>query len=192
MVELGSLAKLVGGSTPSKVNENYWKNGNIDWITCSDFSDNPMFIENSINKITETAVKESSTHIIPIDTLVLVTRVSLGRMAFIRKPTALNQDLTAIIIDEEKADKKYIYFFLLSIADKIKNDGHGATVKGVTRDYVKEINVPLPTINEQKEITKRIESEQQLVSANKQLISIFEQKIKGKIDEVWGVKEEVV
>jgi type I restriction enzyme M protein len=190
MVELGSLAKLVGGSTPSKVNENYWKNGNIDWITCSDFSDNPMFIENSINKITKTAVKESSTHIIPIDTLVLVTRVSLGRMAFIRKPTALNQDLTAIIIDEEKADKKYIYFFLLSIADKIKNDGHGATVKGVTRDYVKEINIPLPTINEQKEITKRIESEQQLVTANKQLISIFEQKIIDKINEVWGVKEE--
>ena len=190
MVELGSVAKLIGGSTPSKENEDYWKKGNIDWITCSDFSDNPMYIEDSINKITEKAVKESSTHIIPKDTLVLVTRVSLGKMAFVRKPTALNQDLTAIIIDEEKADKKYIYFFLLSIADKIKNDGHGATVKGVTRDYVKEIKVPLPSIDEQMEIKKRIESEQQLVSANIQLITIFEQKIKDKINEVWGVVEE--
>jgi type I restriction enzyme M protein len=190
-VELGTLAKLVGGSTPSKENEDYWKKGNIDWITCSDFSDNPMYIEDSINKITEKAVKECSTHIIPNNTLVLVTRVSLGKMAFVRKPTALNQDLTAIIVDEVNANKKYIYFFLLSIADKIKNDGHGATVKGVTRDYVKDIKVPLPSIAEQIEITKRIESEQQLVSANKQLIAIFEQKIKDKINEVWGVKEEV-
>ena len=80
---------------------------------------------------------------------------------------------------------------VFSIADKIKNDGHGATVKGVTRDYVKDIQVPLPSINDQIVITKRIESEQQLVLANKQLISIFEQKIKDKINEVWGVKEEV-
>jgi type I restriction enzyme M protein len=188
MVELGTLAKLVGGSTPSKENNEYWEKGNIDWITCSDFSDNPMFIEDSINKITEKAVKESSTHIIPKDTLVLVTRVSLGKMAFVRKPTALNQDLTAIIVDVEKADKKYIYFFLLSIADKIKNDGHGATVKGVTRDYVKDIKVPLPPRGEQIQITKQIESEQQLVLANKQVINIFEQKINNKIDEVWGIE----
>jgi type I restriction enzyme M protein len=191
IVELGELTKLVGGGTPSKDNNAYWTNGNIDWITCSDFTNNSMYIEDSINKITDQAVKESSTNIIPMDSLILVTRVSLGKMAFVRKPTALNQDLTALIIDEEKADKKYIYFFLLSISDKIKNDGHGATVKGVTRDYVREIKVPLPSNDVQLEIISRIEQEQQLIFANKQLIAIFEQKIKDKINEVWGVVDEV-
>jgi type I restriction enzyme M protein len=147
IAELGTLAKLIGGSTPSKENSAYWSNGNIDWITCSDFSNDTMYIENSIRKITEKAVKENSTSIIPKDTLVLVTRVSLGKMAFVRKPTALNQDLTALIFNEEQISKRYAYFFLLSIADKIENDGHGATVKGVTRDYVKEIKVPLPPID---------------------------------------------
>lgn len=191
MVELGTLAKLVGGSTPSKENSSYWENGNVDWITCSDFSNSPMYIEDSIRKITEKAVKENSTNIVPIDTLVLVTRVSLGKMAFVRKPTALNQDLTALLFDEEKINKRYGYFFLLSIADKIENDGHGATVKGVTRDYVKDIKVPLPSLEEQQTIVKAIEEELQLVNANKRLVEIFEQKIKTKIGEVWGVKEEV-
>ncbi len=190
MVELGTLAKLVGGSTPSKENTSYWENGNVDWITCSDFSSSPMYIEDSIRKITEKAVKENSTSIVPKDTLVLVTRVSLGKMAFVRKPTALNQDLTALLFDEEKINKRYGYFFMLSIADKIENDGHGATVKGVTRDYVKDIKVPLPTLEEQLTIVKAIEEELQLVNANKRLIEIFEQKIKIKIGEVWGVKEE--
>lgn len=191
MVELGTLAKLVGGSTPSKENSSYWENGNVDWITCSDFSNSPMYIEDSIRKITEKAVKENSTSTVPKDTLVLVTRVSLGKMAFVRKPTALNQDLTALLFDEEKINKRYGYFFMLSIADKIENDGHGATVKGVTRDYVKDIKVPLPSLEEQLTIVKAIEEEMLLVNANKRLIEIFEQKIKTKIGEVWGVKEEV-
>jgi len=190
MVELGTLAKLIGGSTPSKENPSYWENGNVDWITCSDFSDSPMYIENSIRKITEKAVKENSTSILPKDTLVLVTRVSLGKMSFVKKPTALNQDLTGLIFDEIKISKRYAYFFLLSIAAKIENDGHGATVKGVTRDYVKDIKVPLPTLVEQAEIIQRIEEEQVLVTGNKKLIALFEQKIKNKMNEVWGVEEE--
>jgi type I restriction enzyme M protein len=191
MVELGTLAKLVGGSTPSKENSSYWENGNVDWITCSDFSNSPMFIEDSIRKITEKAVKENSTSIVPKDTLVLVTRVSLGKMAFVRKPTALNQDLTALLFDEEKINKRYGYFFMLSIADKIENDGHGATVKGVTRDYVKDIKVPLPSLEEQLTIVKAIEEELRLVNANKRLVEIFEQKIKTKIGEVWGLRGNV-
>ncbi|MCK6612370.1 MAG: N-6 DNA methylase [Bacteroidia bacterium] len=191
MVELGSITKLVGGSTPSKDNSSYWENGNIDWITCSDFANSPMFIEDSIRKITGKAVKECSTSIIPEDTLVLVTRVSLGKMAFVKKPTALNQDLTALLFDEEQINKRYAYFYLLSIADKIERDGHGATVKGVTRDYIRDINVPLPSLEEQLTIVKAIEEELQWVNASKRLIEVFEQKIKDKIREVWGVKEEV-
>jgi restriction endonuclease S subunit len=53
------------------------------------------------------------------------------------------------------------------------------------------VKIPIPSIEEQSNIVNFIEQEQQLVAANKQLISIFEQKIKDKINEVWGVKEEV-
>jgi type I restriction enzyme M protein len=61
----------------------------------------------------------------------------------------------------------------------------------VTASDVKELEIYLPTIEEQKSIVQNLEEEQQLVASNKQLINIFEQKIKDKINEVWGVKEEV-
>jgi type I restriction enzyme M protein len=48
----------------------------------------------------------------------------------------------------------------------------------------------MPNLNEQNQIVERIEQEQELVNANKQLISIFEQKIKDRINEVWGVKKD--
>jgi type I restriction enzyme M protein len=176
-VKLGDVAKLIGGSTPSKDNNSYWENGNIDWITCSDFSESPMFIDNSIRKITEKAVKENSTSIIPEDTLVLVTRVSLGKMAFVTKPTALNQDLTALLFDGTKINKRYAYHCLLSIADQIVNAGHGATVKGVTRDFVKELEIPLPPLEIQQQIVAEIEGYQKIIDGAKQVVSNYKPTI---------------
>ncbi len=60
----------------------------------------------------------------------------------------------------------------------------------ISQGSIYEVKIPLPQFEEQAQIVERIEQEQELVNANKQLISLFEQKIKDKINEVWGVKEE--
>ena len=59
----------------------------------------------------------------------------------------------------------------------------------IPRDFVGTFQIPLPSIEEQQNIVNAIEEEMQLVSANKKLIELFEQKVKTKINEVWGVKE---
>ncbi|MFO0477890.1 MAG: N-6 DNA methylase [Bacteroidota bacterium] len=66
-----------------------------------------------------------------------------------------------------------------------------SSITNISQDNLKILKVPIPPIEEQKIIVKAIEEEMQLVNANKRLIEIFEQKIKTKIGEVWGVKEEV-
>lgn len=48
-----------------------------------------------------------------------------------------------------------------------------------------KIKIPLPNLDIQQEIVAQIEKEQRLVDANKQLIQIFDQKIKSKIADVW-------
>lgn len=186
MVELGEVASLIGGGTPSKKVERYWENGTIDWVSCSDFSSDNMFLQDSIRKITKEGLENSSSNLINKETLILVTRVSLGKMAFTSKPTAINQDLTALTFDSSKIHKFFAYYYLLSISNKIAKDGNGVTVKGVSREYVKAIPIPVPPIAIQKEILERIEKEQQLVNSSKQLIEIFEQKIKERIGKVWG------
>jgi len=189
MVELGEIAKLVGGGTPSKKVDKYWEGGDINWVSCSDFTSNAMYLSDSIRKITHEGLINSSSNLVDKETLILVTRVSLGKLAFTSNKTAINQDLTALIFDNDKINKFYGYFYLLSIADKIEQDGNGVTVKGVTRDYVKKIKIPLPPLNEQKQIVAKIAKEQELVNANKELITIFEQKIKDTIAKVWGEGE---
>jgi len=186
MVELGELVKLVGGGTPSKKIDKYWKDGTIDWVSCSDFKSNSKYLPDSIRKITQEGLENSSSNLIKKETLILVTRVSLGKLAITKKPTAINQDLTALNFVSKSINKYFVYYYLLSISDKIEQDGNGITVKGINREYVKRIRIPLPTIKIQQQIVKQIEHEIELVNSSKQLIEIFEQKVNDRIAKVWG------
>jgi type I restriction enzyme S subunit len=71
---------------------------------------------------------------------------------------------------------------------RIENYASGATVLGIKQSSLRELEIPVPPIEQQEIIVKAIEEEKQLVSANKRIIEIFGQKIKTKISEVCGVK----
>lgn len=84
---------------------------------------------------------------------------------------------------------EWIYYFIssiefLKIGKRFMTGSAGQ--QRVSNDFVNNYKIPLPIVEEQKEIVKQIESEQELVNANKKLISIYEQKIRDKISEVWG------
>jgi restriction endonuclease S subunit len=69
----------------------------------------------------------------------------------------------------------------------IENKSSGSTQKFLSLGMIREFKCPIPTLEEQIQLVERIEQEQALVNANKKLISIFEQKIKDRINAVWGV-----
>jgi type I restriction enzyme S subunit len=56
----------------------------------------------------------------------------------------------------------------------------------ISQKTVTELSIPLPPLETQHQIVSRIEKEQSLVNANKQLIELFERKIKDRIAKVWG------
>ena len=99
----------------------------------------------------------------------------------------------AILSANNKSLGKYLYYSVHQdyMVEQMISKSDKGQYPSVTASDVKELEIYLPTIEEQKSIVQNLEEEQQLVSANKQLISIFEQKIKDTINEVWGVKEEV-
>lgn len=93
--------------------------------------------------------------------------------------------------------ESYLAKFLWYLLNQYRRDGlyfdfMRQNINGLfNRDELNILLTPLPSLEEQTQIIERIEQEQALVNANKQLIALFEQKIKDKINEVWGVKEEV-
>lgn len=189
IVELGELCDLVGGGTPSKENSAYWTNGTIKWVSSKHF--NGDYLVDSDSRITEQAVTESSTTVVPENTIILITRVSLGKMAITRGRFAINQDLTGLLIkDSSRLNVVFLFYLLKGMTQQIIDAGQGIGVKGVTRDFVKKMKIPLPNIESQKQIVVAIEEEQKLVEANKKIVVLFERKNRDKMDEVWGRKSE--
>jgi type I restriction enzyme M protein len=86
---------------------------------------------------------------------------------------------------ENRDTQRYIEIYLNSI--DISMYVTGAAQPKLNQQSLNRIFIPLPSLNKQAEIVKKIDLELQLVLANKQLITIFEQKIKDKINEVWGL-----
>jgi type I restriction enzyme S subunit len=91
--ELGNICTLIGGGTPAKKNEDFYK-GEIPWATVRDM--NVDVITQTEFKITEEAIKNSSTNIINAGNVVIATRVGLGKVCLVNQDTAINQDLRGI------------------------------------------------------------------------------------------------
>ena len=147
---LGDVSTLIGGGTPSKKNEVFYT-GDIPWATVRDMKSE--VITQTEFKITEDAVKNSSTNIIKANNVVIATRVGLGKVCLVDQDTAINQDLRGIMpINSDALTVRYLFWWLKSIAHLIVKEGTGATVQGVKLPFVKSLQIPLPPLPEQKRI----------------------------------------
>ena len=125
-----------------------------------------------------------------------ISMVRYGATGFVctGKEGVLANNLFKITPTIDNLNKRYLYFILKSsnVQDIIAERNQGVAMPAISFGTLNEIEIPIPSLEEQLTIVKAIEEELQLVNANKRLIEIFEQKIKTKIGEVWGVVPEPV
>lgn len=169
---LGSLVSIRGGGTPSKKIAEYW-GGDIPWASVKDFKSSVL--KSTVDYITELGVNSSATSVIPAGTIIVPTRMALGKVAITAVDMAINQDLKALVInDENTLNKKYFFHFLESQASEIEKQGKGATVKGITLDILRSIEVPLPPLTEQKRIAAILDKAAALRRKRQQAIELAE------------------
>jgi type I restriction enzyme, S subunit len=147
---LGEVCDVVGGGTPSKANENYFK-GNIFWATVRDMKNE--LLEDTEYKITLDAVKNCSTNIIPKGNVVIATRVGLGKVCLLKNDTAINQDLRGIVPKKPNTvNVDFLFYWFKSNSKKIIDEGTGATVQGVKLPFIKSLPINIPIFSEQTKV----------------------------------------
>lgn len=147
---LGEICEVIGGGTPPKDKSAYYS-GDIPWATVRDMRQD--IISDTEFRITEEAVRDSATNIIPSGNVVIATRVGLGKVCLLGQDTAINQDLRGIMPRDAKTLKVlYLYWWLKSVSDVIIAEGTGATVQGVKLPFIKSLPLSLPPLPEQERI----------------------------------------
>ena len=147
---IGELAeKIIGGGTPPREIQDYYK-GKIPWATVKDITYH--ILDTTEEYISDKAVENSSTNVIPAGNVIIATRIGLGKVFMNTVDMAINQDLKGIIPKKELIEAEYLLWYLLSKAKKIESMGTGTTVKGIRLEQLKGIFIPIPQKNEQKKI----------------------------------------
>ena len=147
--------KIIGGGTPSTLVHEFWT-GNIPWISSADI----VGIKDVRPRrmITENAVKNSATNILPKGGIIVVTRVGLGKLAIAPFDICFSQDSQGLILNEEIILQEYALLFLQKEVQSFKLQSRGTTINGVTKKQLAELNLILPSLSEQYQIVQEIET----------------------------------
>ena len=195
LVKLGdeNYFKIESGGTPSSEIDEYWK-GNISWATLKDLpaEDFITFINSTERTITELGLSKSSAKMLPVNSVLVSSRATIGRIAINNIPLATNQGFKNIVIkDFTLVSPKYLAFTLTNKVDEMNQIATGGTFKEISKSAFAELEIPIPPINIQEQIVNEIAAYQTDISDLEAEIKVKKQKIKDKINEVWGVKVEV-
>jgi len=180
--------KIESGGTPSSVISEYW-NGKINWVTLVDLPANDFIseIKRTERTISELGLKKSSAKILPIKSILVSSRATIGRIGINYIPLATNQGFKNIIIKDFRiVNEKFVALMIVPLVPQMDLLASGGTYKEISKTSFSNLEISLPEIKTQNQIVADIEAEQQMVDNNKKLIALYEQKIKDKVKEVWG------
>jgi len=118
-----------------------------------DFSSVKLISHDFYNKMNRGKVK-------PDDIIIVKDGATTGKTSFVTErfpyfPCAINEHVFRLSVKQEFADPRYIFYYLYSSKGnkEILDDFRGATVGGISQDFVNKVFVPLPSLTEQKRIT---------------------------------------
>lgn len=164
---LGEVCEFIGGGTPTKSKDEYYK-GKIPWATVRDML--TFRLSKTELLITEDAVKNSATNILPKGMIIISTHVGLGKICELMQETAINQDLKGISFFDNSIDKYFFVYWYRSIANYIISKGRGATVKGVTLNFMKNLVIPVPPMDVQQRIVAELDKINEVIEDCRELL----------------------
>jgi restriction endonuclease S subunit len=154
--KVGELFKVVGGGTPSTANPDFWK-GSIPWITSADLDDH--FHVSPRKSVSYEAIAASATNLIPVGSVVVATRVGLGKVGIAESELCFSQDCQGIILDPKVCDSKFAALQLKIKVQVFKHTSRGTTIAGVTKKQLLDLPFDLPCLDEQHRIVAEIEKQ---------------------------------
>ena len=189
MVRLGDICKFQSGGTPSKSNPDYF-GGTIPWITTIALTGNIINETNAVQWITPKAIQETAAKIVPEYSIMVGTRVGVGKVAINSVPMSTSQDVVSLInIDSERWDKEYLCKLILSRNNYLLSQARGATIKGIKIDILAELIIPDVPLGEQRRIAATLDKVDNLISKRCQQLDKLDELVKARFVEMFGDPE---
>ncbi len=131
VVHLGEVGTISGGSTPSTKVPEYW-GGEIPWLTPGEVTkQDGLFISQTDRYITNVGLAHSSAKLLPIGTVMMTSRATIGEVVINTVPMVTNQGFINIKCDEEKVFNEFLAYWIKQNKKKIEAYANGVTFREV-------------------------------------------------------------
>lgn len=162
VTKLGSRGKFIGGGTPSRANAELWM-GRHPWISSSDVSEEDIRSISPSRFITDEAVANSATQAVPTGSVLIVSRVGVGKIAVTQEQLYTSQDFASLVPSTDCPE--FLAYLLKSRQSTLLAFNQGMAIKGFTRDDIAGLDVPIPDRAEQQKIADCLTSLDELIAA---------------------------
>lgn len=151
VVRLGEVGDIVGGGTPDTTNSAFW-NGKIAWISSSDIDEESIYKISIRRFINEFAIKNSATNLIPAKSVLIISRVGVGKVAVNEIPLCTSQDTQSLIL--KNAHYIFMAYLIKHNIKTLLQYNQGTSIQGFTKTELKSLQIPLPPLAEQEKIAQ--------------------------------------
>jgi len=173
----GNRGTFTGGGTPSKSNPDFWK-GNFPWVSSSDISEDSIHQIEITRFITEDAIKNSAAKIVPKNSLLIVSRVGVGKVAVTKEKISTSQDFTNFT--PKKDDVEFLGYYLKCNSTILLGLSQGMAIKGFTKNDISTLKLAFPVNpKEQQKIASCLSAVDELITAQAEKIEQLQQHKKG-------------
>ena len=184
MARLGDICKIQSGGTPSRGESAYWNNGSIPWVKISDIKD--KYLNNTEEYITEAGLENSSAKIFPAGTILYTIFATLGETCILNIDASTNQAIAGIQVESNLVFKDYLYYYLISQKNAVSKMGRGVAQNNINMKMLKEFEVPLPPLEEQRCIATLLDKVSGLIAKRRAQLGKLDLLVKSRFVEMFG------
>jgi restriction endonuclease S subunit len=185
-VKIGDICQIERGASPRPIDKFTTDDSNgFNWVKIGDTKNDDKYITKTTEKITKEGAEKSRK--VFVGDFVLSNSMSFGRPYIMKIEGYIHDGWLRLSEDYNKVGKEFLYYILGSeiVRDQFENVATGGVVRNLNSELVRNVEIPLPPLETQKQIVAQIEAERTLVESSKQLIQIYQQKTKTTIAKLW-------
>ena len=173
LVEIGDIAEVVGGGTPSTRNAGNF-DGDVPWLTPKDLSGSPArVVARGGRNLSRAGLANSSARLVPPGAVLLSTRAPIGYVAIAGGEVSTNQGFRNLL-PRGAVRSDFLYYWLKANTEVLERHAVGTTFRELPGSVLKRIRIPLPPLSEQRAVARVLGALDDRIEANRRMNATLE------------------
>jgi len=187
-LKLSSIIDIISGGTPKTDINEYWEDGQIGWLSVTDFNNDLRYVYSTEKKITELGLKNSNTKLLDKGDIIISARGTVGALAQIGTPMCFNQSCFGLRGKNGIVDTDFLYYCLRNYVHHIKKRSQGSVFDTINLNSFELMEIEIPQkISTQQQIASVLSSLDSKIALNNRINAELEAMAKTLYD-YWFVQ----